>query len=231
MALSFLQVSAKENDIDDILRNKNVPDEVIETMPESLKEDIAKNAGVFESFAKGSSLTRTIPSSEMDLYINVYSNPNGSDGKKRKLIYIYYNWKNPSSDLTWRLNDPFGVAWEDDWRPVNNSWYHVDEVRYTDGTANFREDSDLSECSDWGVGWDADLFGYNPYKTEKSMGGYGKVIMEEKNLGTATSDVVYGKYGHSIGVSGGINIGGPLSISLTGINGSCKRACMADFDL
>ncbi len=213
--------------LDSQLRMKNVPQYVIDTMPQSVKIDIINNAGNFESFSVGtiennSIIPTAIPADEFDFYINIYSAPS-SGGKMRKWVYVYYNWTQPP---VFRLNDPFGVSWNTDWLAVPDTHYHVDEVRYADGTANFRIDENLADATATGVRWDADLASWFNPKIEKSLGGYGRIMIEEKIAGDSVTRQVYGAYAHK--TTGAITfLLKILSINITGTQDT--RAVLVGF--
>lgn len=234
LLISSTTVINASSDIDSILRSKGVPIEIIETMPESMKYDVVASKGELLSWSKSKKTRATkasIPDDEFDLYINVYSAPKSSDGKIRKKVYIYYDWL--EIPFMW-CSDPFAISWDSDWKPVAGTQYHTDEVRFKNSSTDpiFNTSTTLEENTNTGVGWFAeleDLAGLYLTSSVKSLGGFGRMTIEEKTAGQATSNGVYGKYGHSIQgeLTPSIRIQG-MSIS---VSGTYKRATQKDFTI
>lgn len=242
--VTSINISANAYSIDDILRAKGIPSKNINVMPECMKEYISNRDIVFNSWGKvekpkviamtsilGAS---DIPDDEFDLYIGIYDAPDSKDGRKRKEVFVYFNW---TRIPTWWQKDPFAVSWDSDWKPVADTDFHCDEAIYFNNTIGgddiilYNEDNTLEASEPTGVGWIADLKSLiRTSLSTKSLGGFGTITIEEKASGKATSNNVYAKYGHDIT---------PLftpSISIYGIGIDIKnvdyiRATMEDFDL
>jgi hypothetical protein len=131
-----------------------------------------------------------------------------------------------------RYEDPFAVSWDTDWRPVANTTYHVDEIRYNNSDPKFYEDNTIEYSSPTGVGWDADLRTWAvPFgDLEKSVGGYGKVLIEEKEKGKTISHSIHAKYAHDTGANSsiGLNI---KALSITLYGKAETRATQTDFEI
>ncbi|MCY6354454.1 hypothetical protein [Clostridium sp. ZS2-4] len=222
-------LTQNEEELNQKLLKKGLPSYYLDDMPLALKEDIIQNSGTFQwaevgSRPKGSRVRRDISSSELDFYMQCY-NTKSYKGKIRQKIYVYYKWKGHGVPLC-RFTDCFAISWENDWSAVPDSWYHVDEVRYQDGSTDFSEYSTVADIKSTGISWDADLKAWAiPFgKYEKSVGGYGRVTIEQNTKGKPSTNKVCAKYAHATSPWSGLGFTfGPASLYLNG-KGDTKGA-------
>ncbi|KEF37572.1 hypothetical protein M670_03151 [Schinkia azotoformans MEV2011] len=165
------------------------------------------DGGVFNPFA-------TIPTDKFSITIDVYSLVS-SDNRKRKQIYSRYEWY---SAPAWLLYDPFGVAWSDKWRATDNTSRKVDYYKSPSATNwTVHEDTNaLAYSGAYGVGWDANLYGWavNDYT---QLRGYGSISIETISSSNPTgTDQIHTNYAHKKGTGTlGLTFAG-IAVSVTG---------------
>ncbi len=215
--------------LDKKLAKMGVPAELISSMNIDMKKDITKNCIKFVGYAKKSYnetkpentsttgdviMYGTIPSTDMYQYIQIYQTTNSSDNRERYVIYDNFEWLNVPY---FRLSDPFGVSWSNNWRavPVTSLYRYYYDDSYTD-EINIVEDTALAYADSTGCGWNADL----SIDALDVSYGWGRITIESNTIGSVSgSDQLAGRYAHVYGTG---SIG--LTIGVVAINYSGSAA-------
>lgn len=165
----------------------------------------------------------TIPEEKFSLTIEIYTEAS-SDTRKRRQLFINYNWKKTPFN---NKNDPFGIAWSNNWRAVDGTTYNVDYYQ-TNGTWKIHDEtSAIAYSNSNGVGWHADLKG-----GELFFKGYGKVTIETTAKNNPTgSDQLHANYAHVTGIIGtiGLNFFG-VGVTIVGTKSHDERGTYRTFN-
>lgn len=242
---STATVFAKEigSGIDQSLRARGVPEELIEIMPENQKKEIISQNLMFDSYKEftlneisdGSDIQiqATIPTDKLSFYCSTYKSYPWNTTNKSLIVYCNYDWiTNPLVALT----DCFGIAWDGNlWRAVPNSYYQqtsYDIREWPDMWRTYTKtsfDYALAYASYTGAGWNTNIKHYWGLDMVQHNYGYGRIAIEaiDPRL-TGTSQICL-NYSHATGLgSVGLEIG-ILSVSYSGSAGADTRGDYINF--
>lgn len=220
------QVSANTN-LDQMLLNRGIPQELIELMPNTQKQDIIDNNLIFKSYeneeieindsnhTSSISARNTISDNTLSLTCSCYYEPNYSSSNKQITFYVNYDWsKVPQMTLT----DAYGIAWGDNWKAVPNSHksYTYWKLAMNQGIKSNTETA-LAYANSYGAGWNTDIkYSYGLQYVVDNY-GYGKITLEAKKPSKTGSDQVCINYTHRKSINGTFGLSlGPCSVSYSG---------------
>ncbi len=179
-----------EKEVNEKLTEIGVPEDLINKMSRIMKEDIAQNT---TEFISSELVTRgTIPSYDLEFYVNVYKTSDSSDGRERYKLYTFYRWLNIPFN---RYQDPYGIAWDDSiWRAVPDTSYNLDKWKFTgESTWYYADDTALAYADDAGAGWNADLRS----GIIDGLEGYSRITIEAQTPGSISgSSQLNANYSH-----------------------------------
>ena len=221
--LAPMQVDASE-DVDQILRMRGVPEELINIMLEEQKQEIVENNLVYDSYTNeemsfdsaGNVMARgTISDSTLSLTCSCYKESGYSTSKKRMTFYVNYDW---SSVPQMTLTDAYGIAWSENWTAVPNSHKSYTYWKLEHNTRIEGEtETALAYANQYGAGWNTDIkYAYGlQYVTDNY--GYSRITLEAKNPSKSGTDQVRANYTHRKGVAGSFGLSfGICSVSYSG---------------
>ncbi len=236
--------AGQENALNSKLEKMNIPNELITKMSLSQKVDVVKNTVEFVGYKKVSlntddvknkdemGIMGTIPSEDMDFWIQVYRANRSSDDRERFVLYTNYEWLNMPIN---RYTDPYGISWdEDNWRAVAGYFKNVDRWHYYIED-KWYEDTDTAVAYNAasGVGWNADLR-QDPAGWDYIDGleGWGRVLIESTTPGTTmpiNGDQVHANYAHVKG-TGAIGLQfGTIQVIYSGDASADTRGTLFNF--
>lgn len=217
---------AKSNNVDNILKSKGIPVELITMMPTEQKIEIAYSNLVFDSYQKVSgdmgesnqdsdiiSTMGTIDGTSMDFYISIYKAYPFNSTSKSMIVYVNYDWK---ITLGNNLEDSFGIAWDSSiWRALDNSSMLHYYTRYNNTViVDEYQNGIIAYSNTNGVGWTVPLeYGYNY--------GYGRISLNAINPASTGTSQFHANYAH-------IKSSGTIGLSFYGISVSYTGSATAD---
>lgn len=230
-ALAKLDVAAiPKAALDAYLADAHFPEELIQTLPYSVKLDLFQEEGVYCNHTieklhlydstdyKRDSVNGLLSLPNFTHSILTARLPTTTPGIARYYMSYSYLWDyKPGMALT----DKYGIAWNGDWNFETGSFragYEYNQPFYEDNWINADSRVSLDTASPGtGVGWKVDLY-YGNGTNVFGHAGYGRVILLKAHDGSGRADVssYVGQYFHKwIGIDGSLTFSKTPGINIT----------------